>query len=129
MVTQRTALSWAWEKAMGKDPWDRISLRGVQVPGLKHSPSTPRSNLPASTPQRRWTGTPGDGRARRPRAPQVKVPQSCLTPCNPPLYSPWNSPSQNTGVSSLSLLQGIFPIQGSNTGLPHCGWIAYQLSH
>ena len=30
------------------------------------------------------------------------------------LYSPWNSPSQNTGVGSLSLLQGIFPIQGSN---------------
>ena len=30
------------------------------------------------------------------------------------LYSPWNSPGQNTGVGSLSLLQGIFPIQGSN---------------
>ena len=28
------------------------------------------------------------------------------------LYSPWNSPGQNTGVSSLSLLQGIFPTQG-----------------
>ena len=27
------------------------------------------------------------------------------------LYSPWNSPGQNTGVSSLSLLQGIFPTQ------------------
>ena len=26
------------------------------------------------------------------------------------LYSPWNSPGQNTGVDSLSLLQGIFPI-------------------
>ena len=25
------------------------------------------------------------------------------------LYSPWNSPSQNAGVGSLSLLQGIFP--------------------
>ena len=31
------------------------------------------------------------------------------------LYSPWNSLHQNTGVGSLSLLQGIFPIQGSNT--------------
>ena len=30
------------------------------------------------------------------------------------LYSPWNSPGQNTGVGSLSLLQGIFPTQGSN---------------
>ena len=34
------------------------------------------------------------------------------------LYSPWNSPGQNTGVGSHSLLQGIFPTQGSNPGLP-----------
>ena len=45
------------------------------------------------------------------------------------LYSPWNAPGQNTGVDSLSLLQGIFPTQGSNPGLPHCRWILYQLSH
>ena len=45
------------------------------------------------------------------------------------LYDPWNSPGQNTGVGSLSLLQGIFPTQGSNPGLPHCRQILYQLSH
>ena len=45
------------------------------------------------------------------------------------LYSPWNSLGQNTGVGSLSLLQGIFPTQGSNPGLPHCRWILHQLSH
>ena len=45
------------------------------------------------------------------------------------LYSPWNSPGQNTGSGSLSLLQGIFPTQGSNPGLPHCWWILYYLSH
>ena len=45
------------------------------------------------------------------------------------LYSPWNSPGQHTGKGSLSLLQGIFPTQGSNPGLPHCRWILYQLSH
>ena len=45
------------------------------------------------------------------------------------LYSPWNSPGQNTGVGSLSLLPEIFPIQGSNPGLLHCRWILYQLSH
>ena len=33
------------------------------------------------------------------------------------LYNPWNSPGQNTGLSNLSLLQGIFPSQGSNPGL------------
>ena len=36
------------------------------------------------------------------------------------LYSPWNPPRQNTQVGSLSLLQGIFPTQGLNPGLPHC---------
>ena len=45
------------------------------------------------------------------------------------LYSPWNSPDQSPGVGSLSLLQGIFPTQGSNPGLLHCGQILYQLSH
>ena len=30
---------------------------------------------------------------------------------------------------SLSFLQGIFPAQGSNPGLPHCRWVLYQLSH
>ena len=45
------------------------------------------------------------------------------------LNSPWNSPGQNTGVGSLSILQRIFPTQGSNPGLLHCRWILYQLSH
>ena len=45
-----------------------------------------------------------------------------------PWTHPWNSPGQNTGVDSLFLLQGIFPTQGSNTGLPHCRQILYQLS-
>jgi len=45
------------------------------------------------------------------------------------LCSPWNSVGQNTGVRSLSLLQGIFPTQGSNPGLSHYRWILYQVSH
>ena len=59
----------------------------------------------------------------------VKVTQSCLTLRPHGLYSPWNSPGQNTGVGSLSLLQGIFPTQGLNWGLLHCRWILYQLSY
>ena len=43
------------------------------------------------------------------------------------LYSPWNSPGQNTGVGSLSLLQGIFPTQELNRVLLHCRQILYQL--
>ena len=58
-----------------------------------------------------------------------QVTQSCLTLCDHGLYSPWNSPGQNTGVSSLFCLQGILPTQGSNPGLPHCRQILYQLSH
>ena len=45
------------------------------------------------------------------------------------LYSPWNSPGQNTGVGSLSLLQGNFPTQQLNPGLLLCRQIIYQLSH
>ena len=45
------------------------------------------------------------------------------------LYSSWNSPGPNTGVGSLSLLQGIFPTEGLNPGLLHCRRILYQLTH
>ena len=47
------------------------------------------------------------------------------------LYSPcpWNSPGQNTGVYSRSLLQEIFLTQGSSPGLLHCRQILYHLSH
>ena len=45
------------------------------------------------------------------------------------LYSPWHSPGKNTGVGSLSLIQGISLTQGLNPGLPHCRQILYQLSH
>ena len=55
------------------------------------------------------------------------VPSDSLQPHG--LSSPWNSPGQNTGVGSLSLLQGIFPTQGLNPGLLHCKQILYQLSH
>ena len=41
----------------------------------------------------------------------MKVAQSCPTLC---VYSPWNSPGQNTGVGSRSFLQGTFPTQGLN---------------
>ena len=71
---------------------------------------------------------------------ESELSQSCLTLCNPMDYgqphglwnsldSSWNSPGQNTGVGTLFLLQGIFPIQRLNAGLPHCRWIPYQLSH
>jgi len=50
--------------------------------------------------------------------------------CSPPGSSDHgDSPGKNTGMSSHALLQGIFPTQGSNPGLPNCRWILYHLSH
>ena len=63
------------------------------------------------------------------------VAQSCLTLCDPMDCSPpgfsvhGDSPGKSTGVGCHALLQGIFPTQGSNPGLPHCRWILYRLSH
>ena len=49
------------------------------------------------------------------------------------LLCPWNSPGKNTGVGCHSLLQGIFPTQGSNPGLPHCrfltSWATQKAPH
>ena len=63
------------------------------------------------------------------------VAQSCSTLCDP-MDCSWlgssihgDSPGKNTGVGSLSLLQGIFPTQELNHGLLHCRWILYQLSY
>ena len=63
------------------------------------------------------------------------VTQSCLSLCDPMDCSPpgssvhGDSPGKNTGVGCHVLLQGIFPPQGLNPGLPHCRWILYHLSH
>ena len=60
---------------------------------------------------------------------------SCLTLCDPMDCSlPGSSVHEdslgkNTGVGCHGPFQGIFPIQGSDPGLPHCRWILYHLSH
>ena len=60
---------------------------------------------------------------------------SCPTLCDPMDYSPpgssvhGDSPGKNTEVGCHALLQGIFPTQGLNPGLPHCRQILYLLSH
>ena len=45
------------------------------------------------------------------------------------LLCPWDSPGKNNGVGCHSLLQGTFPTQGLNPGLPHCRQLLYYLSH
>ena len=50
--------------------------------------------------------------------------------CNPPGSSVHrDSPGQNTEVDCHVLLQGVFPTQGLNPGLPHCRWILYHMNH
>ena len=45
------------------------------------------------------------------------------------LLCPWDFPGKNNGEGCCSLLQGIFPTQGSNPGLLHCRQILYHLRH
>ena len=59
--------------------------------------------------------------------PYVKVAQSCPTLCNPIVYIV-HGILQNTGVGSLSLLQGIFPTQESNQGLLYYSYRPTELS-
>ena len=59
---------------------------------------------------------------------KATVTQMCPSLCES-MDCPWNSPGQNTGVGSLSLLQGTFLTQGLTPGLLHCRRILYQLSH
>ena len=48
---------------------------------------------------------------------------ACQLPC------PYGFPGRNAGVGCHFLLQGIFPTQASNPGLPHCRQTPYTLSH
>ena len=60
----------------------------------------------------------------------MKVPQLCLTLCNPKDYTVYGILQARIleWVPRHSFLQGIFPTQGSNWGLLHCRQILYQLS-
>ena len=69
-----------------------------------------------------------------PCPPPGDLPHPAIEPSSPTLQAhslPAEPPGKpmNTGVDSLSLLQGIFPTQESNQGLLHCRWILYQLSY
>ena len=65
----------------------------------------------------------------------VLVAQLCLTLCDPMDYNQpgsfvhGDSPGKNTGMGCHALLQGIFPTQGLNPGLPHCRQTLYHLSY
>ena len=89
-------------------------------PGIKpRSPALQVDSLPSEPPAA--------------AAAAAKSLQLCPILCDPMNCSPpdssVHSPGKNTGVGSHSLLQGIFLIQGSNQGLPHCRQTLHCLSH
>ena len=74
--------------------------------------------------QEYWSGLPFPSPEDIPN-PEIK-PRSPALQANSLPSEPLGKP-KNTGVHSLSLLQGIFPTQEPNLGLLHCRWIVYQL--
>ena len=118
---QKTPLPFLVEGQALRSAWALMVLSASLGPWLLKSKLEPRP---------RWLENSGrqDASLEHLDCVCVKVAQSCPTLQPHGLHSPWNSPGQNTGVSSLSLLQRI-PTQGWNPGLPHCKQILYQLSH
>ena len=88
-----------------------------------------------------WTEEPGGVAKSRTRLSDFCVCVLCfVTQSRPNLCDPMDcrppgtsvhgdSPGKNTGVGCHTLLQGIFPTQGLNPGLPQCRRILYHLSH
>ena len=97
-----------------------LSPKDLPNPGTE--PGTPALQANSLLPE-----APGKPSVRMKWSESRSVMSDSLQPHG--LYSPLNSPGQNTGVGSLSLLQEIFPTQGLNPDLPHYRQILYQLSH
>ena len=70
-----------------------------------------------------WSGWPFPSPGDLPN-PRIKIQVSRIAGG---FFTPWIT--RDTGVGSLSLLQGIFPTQESNRGLLHCRQILCQLSY
>ena len=108
---------WAREStapAQGNQSLSRELRASALCPGLE-------ARFPARRREERGCG-PGvlPNPEIEPRSPAL---QADSLPSGPP------GKPKNTGVGSLSLLQGIFPTQRLNPGLPHCRQVLYQLSH
>ena len=110
-ILQARTLEWVAISFSSAWKW-KVKVKSFSHAQLVASPWTSAYQVPLSmglSRQEYWSGVP--------------------LPSLHGLYSPWNSPGQNTGVGRLYLLQGIYPAQGLNPGLPHCRRILYQLSH
>ena len=94
--------------------------RGMRAAALTSGKNSSRGSAHRPSRREKAEGTrTRDGGVRKAAKDGAQIRRACLftrscpTLCDPKdYYSPWNSPGQNTGVGSLSLLQGIFPTQG-----------------
>ena len=124
LITENSNLKFGFEMIQTQC---QIYSAQVQVAQLCQLSATPRSiqSTEFSRPEY-WSGSlsllqgdlPNPG--IEPRSPKLQVDSLPGEPLGKP---------KNTGVGSLSLLQGIFPTQESNQGLPHCRWVLYHLSY
>ena len=102
-------------RSRGFDPWvSKITWRREWLPTPVYLPDSLLSGLPCSPP----ADLPNLG---------IEPMSSALQAESLPSEPPGNP--KNTGVGSLSLLQGNFPTQESNWGLLHCRRILYQLRY
>ena len=118
-----------WETWVWSLDWEDPLEKGTQYPGLENS-------LDRET----WQTTVHGVTKSRTCLSDFQIhcvlaTQLCLTLCDtmdcssPGSSVHEDSPGKNTGVGCHALLQGIFPMQGSNPDLPHCRQILYLLSH
>ena len=111
--------SLGWEDALEKQTATHSSILAWRIP-MDCSPPGSSVHGDGFSRQEYWSGLPcpppGDlpNPGMEPRSPALQVDSLPAEPQGKP---------KNTGVGSLSLLQGICSTPGWNPGLPHCRWI------
>ena len=129
-----TSFHWATGRALRTRGRSSIHSSSGYVNWTIHLPDHHFGRCPLKAPGARLALESMLGARPCAGAGKVLVVQSCLTlcdpmDCSPPrLPCPWNSSDKNTGVGCHSLLQGIFPTQGSNLGLLQADYLPSEPS-
>ena len=135
-VDQKTQVqSLGWENPLEESMATHSSIFAWKTPWTKEPGQL--QFIGSHRVRHQWSGTCAAFKTRnndkRGSTAKVLVAQLCPTLCDPMDYNPpgssvhGDSPDKNTEKGCH--VQGIFPTQGSNPGLPHCRQILYRLSH